>query len=241
LTRKAVAKDFDDPDARALPAFPDVAHWSDEARALYGDVRDVHPDVAARFEQLGIARVLDIGCGTGAFKRCFAGSWIGLDRSIQQLVHTDGPRTLADATLLPFGDATFDGAVALYVLNFFDEPRAVLREAARVLRSGGAFATCAPSRADCPELRHVIPEEVFDDPFAAEDMEPVLGEIFEDVELVTWDFPAFDFVDRGSVRDYLRAYAYPWLTLEEAARRAESVDVPLKLTKRGAWGIGSKP
>jgi hypothetical protein len=42
------------------------------------------------------------------------------------------------------------------------------------------------------------------------------------------------------VRDYLYSWYYPQLTLEEAAARAAKVDVPLKLSKRGAWGVGRK-
>ena len=64
---------------------------------------------------------------------------------------------------------------------------------------------------------------------------------FRDVKITIWDFPAFDLKDRATVRDYLYSWYYPALTLEEAERRSQLVDVPLKLSKRGAWGVGRKP
>jgi SAM-dependent methyltransferase len=184
--------------------------------------------------------VLDIGCGTGLFKQTFSGRWIGLDRSIEQLRQAPSPRVLADALTLPFADESFAGVSALYMLYFFEEPERVVREALRVLRPGGVFATCAPSKFDAPELEHVTPKGEHES-FMAEDIPALLFEHFRDVNVTIWDFPAFDLRDRETVRDYLFSWYYPQLTLDDAARRAEQVDVPLKLTKRGAWGVGRKP
>ena len=241
MKKRAIDKDFDDADVRRLPTPPLAELWSEEARALYGPPADVHGEIAARFEAEGIGVVLDIGCGTGLFKNAYGGRWTGIDRSIEQLRTVTGPRALADALRLPFRDATFGGAVALYVLFFFDDPHAVVAEAARVLEPGGLFATCSPSRDDVPELRHVLPGAVFEDTFAAEDIRDVLGSCLVDVAVTTWDFPAFDLRDRQTVRDYLRSYGYPYVTEDGAERLAQRVDVPLKLTKRGAWGLGRKP
>jgi SAM-dependent methyltransferase len=238
-SRRPVIKDFDDPVVRELsqPSLADL--WSDEAFELFGPPRDTPEDVGQWFDEQGISPVLDIGCGNGAFRRTFNGDWVGLDRSIEQLRHVDGPKVLADAQSLPFADECFAGVVALYVLYFFEDPSLVVAEALRVLRPGGTFGVCAPSRADCPELHHVLPPEAFDESFTSEDIPGALG-AFEDVQITTWDAPMFDVPDRHTVRDYLYAHYFPLFTPDEAASASERVDVPIKLTKRGAWGVGRK-
>jgi ubiquinone/menaquinone biosynthesis C-methylase UbiE len=88
--------------------------------------------------------LLDVGCGTGHFTDWFASlglSVVGLDRASPMVAFARGrqpdlPLVLADATHLPFGDATFDVVVLLTVLEFVDAPERSLREAARVARHG---------------------------------------------------------------------------------------------------------
>jgi SAM-dependent methyltransferase len=241
MKRKALKKDFDDPEVQADRGPSIASMWSDEAYALYGPPRDTPADVAEWFnEQEVTGPVLDIGCGNGIFGRSFKGRSIGLDRSIEQLRKAEGPRTIGDAMTLPFPEESFAGVVALYMLYFFEEPSLVVDEALRVLVPGGYFAICAPSRFDAPELEHVTPSDELE-VFMAEDIPTVLFERFRDVKITVWDFPAFDLKDRATVRDYLYSWYYPALTLEESERRSQLVDVPLKLSKRGAWGVGRKP
>ena len=88
--------------------------------------------------------LLDVGCGTGHFADWFASlglSVVGLDRSPSMLTFAPGrrpdlPLVLADATHLPFGEATFDVVALVTVLEFVDAPEESLREAARVARHG---------------------------------------------------------------------------------------------------------
>lgn len=237
---KALEKDFDDPAVQNSGGPSIESMWSDEARALYGEPRDTAHDVAVWFDGMGIEPVLDVGCGNGVFQRSFAGRWVGLDRSVSQLKQAEGPRVLGDALVLPFPDGSFAGVVSLYTLYFFEEPAGVAREAMRVLVPGGWFATCAPSRFDAPELDHVTPKGEAGS-FAAEDIPALLFEHFREVAITVWDFPAFDLPDRETVAAYLYSWYFPQLGREEAAARARRVDVPVKLTKRGAWGVGRKP
>jgi SAM-dependent methyltransferase len=238
--KKAIEKDFDDPEVQAS-AGPSISSlWSAEARALYGEPRDTHYDVGRWLDDKGIARVLDVGCGTGGLKQGFTRAWIGLDRSVEQLRQTDGARVIGDARSLPFSDGSFPAVTALYLLYFFESPEEVAREALRVLSPGGLFATCAPSKFDVPELSHVTPKGEHES-FMAEDIPALLFEHFRDVKITVWDFPAFDLPDRRTVAGYLYSWYYPQLTRAEAVERSERVEVPLKLTKRGAWGVGRKP
>jgi SAM-dependent methyltransferase len=126
------------------------------------------------------------------------------------------------------------------MLYFFDDPAAVVAEARRILKAGGTFATCAPSRYDCPELHAVLPPEAFEETFASEDIPGVLDAFFADVEINVWDAPMFDLPDHETVRGYLHAHYYPLFTADEADAAAAQITTPLKLTKRGAWGVGRK-
>jgi SAM-dependent methyltransferase len=103
------------------------------------------------------AQVLDIGCGTGVVTRAlagregFAGGVIGIEQSpvfvevAQRLADDEGvgERTefrVGDAHALDVADASMDAVVAHTTMSHVTDPLTVLKEAARVLRPGGAFA-----------------------------------------------------------------------------------------------------
>jgi len=101
------------------------------------------------------ARVLDIGCGTGANGPVLAESGrfavgidaspipLGLDRERGAAGHA--ARVRGDAARLPFRDASFDLVVALDVLEHLDDDRAGARELARVIAPGGAAIVFVPA------------------------------------------------------------------------------------------------
>jgi SAM-dependent methyltransferase len=88
--------------------------------------------------------VLDVGCGSGHFTTWLArhGLWaIGLDRAPAMLaaLRRRGPTCpalLADAGALPVRDRGVDLVVFVTTLEFVDDPRRALAEAARVARRG---------------------------------------------------------------------------------------------------------
>lgn len=100
---------------------------------------------------LGLVRsgdVVDIGCGDGSLARMLAprvGSYTGVDRSDKILAAARGrlgesPRVRfvrGDMHELPFEDASFDHALLFHVLGYSHDAAQALREAARLLRSGG--------------------------------------------------------------------------------------------------------
>jgi ubiquinone/menaquinone biosynthesis C-methylase UbiE len=104
--------------------------WLDEHLPLAGDV-------------------LEVGAGTGTL-------WTRIDHARRglRLTLTDfspamcaGLRAIpdaqvlqCDATRLPFADDSFDTVIANHMLYHLDDPRAALREFARVLRPGGHVA-----------------------------------------------------------------------------------------------------
>jgi SAM-dependent methyltransferase len=100
------------------------------------------------------ARVLEIGCGTGANLREGGARWIagvGVDLEMRALAYCrDLAVVQADAlTTLPFADTTFDAVVLLDVLEHLSDAGALMREIFRVLRRGGTVVIMVPAG---PEL-----------------------------------------------------------------------------------------
>jgi ubiquinone/menaquinone biosynthesis C-methylase UbiE len=98
--------------------------------------------------------LLDLGTGTALLLRELAGSphrprtAVGIDRSAEMLARApalpEGWGLIeADATALPFEDASFDVITACYLLHLLDPEmrRRLLAEAARVLVPGGRLGT----------------------------------------------------------------------------------------------------
>jgi SAM-dependent methyltransferase len=88
---------------------------------------------------------LDLACGTGLHFDAIAAAGrrvIGVDLSDDQLrvaATSAVPLVRADATLLPFGNGAFDGAVATYVHTDVDDVAPIFAEVARVLRPRSTF------------------------------------------------------------------------------------------------------
>jgi demethylmenaquinone methyltransferase / 2-methoxy-6-polyprenyl-1,4-benzoquinol methylase len=106
--------------------------------------------LVSRIEAGPGSTVLDVATGTGAVarellaqKQCTV---VGLDQSPEMLA--EARRRLpaevklfeARAERLPFPDAAFDALTFTYLLRYVDDPGAVLRELARVVRPGGSIA-----------------------------------------------------------------------------------------------------
>lgn len=98
-------------------------------------VRWLREQAKAAHESLGPYRVLDVGCGERPYEPLFepyASAYTGVDP-------VENPRAdlRASAEDLPLEDGCTDVVLCLQVLEHVDDPRAVVRELARVTAPGG--------------------------------------------------------------------------------------------------------
>jgi len=93
-----------------------------------------------------------VGCGSGVVTAELAaratGIAVGIDRRPEPLTAARGRGSgaafvAADAAALPFRDGVFDAAAGAFVITWLAEPAAFLREAGRVLKSGGLYVALA--------------------------------------------------------------------------------------------------
>jgi SAM-dependent methyltransferase len=80
-------------------------------------------------------RVVDVGCGTGRWVSRFGG--VGLDLSWEMLARCSGSVVHGDARALPFRDGCADIVLCALMLGYVWPVGDVMREMARVARSGG--------------------------------------------------------------------------------------------------------
>ena len=231
------------PDDRA--AFTPVDYDRDPARrraaetatGRYNVSGDVHDDVADRLASEEHGPVVDVGCGAGvlmALLRQRGMPVVGVDASAAQLAQAAGARVRADALKLPFPDGSVGGVAALYMLYHLPDPAQAIVECHRVLRPGGLFAACAPSRRDDPELVDAVPEyaATLDAmSFDSDDGPALIEATFGNVEVDRWDGPYTRLPDRAAVELYLYGHGLPKTSAANAASR---VPTPLTVTKRGA-------
>lgn len=123
-------------DARALawqrrPVLREVYHRYFEEMLGYLPRRDDHP--AGPF-----GRVVEIGSGAGNFKSFFS------DAIATDIVANPWVDLAADATRLPFADASVDALVLQDVLHHLPQPLEFFREAQRVLSPGGRVILTEP-------------------------------------------------------------------------------------------------
>ncbi len=125
-------------------------HVYDRQAETYDTTRGASPSVVGPLEDALTGapgrELLDIGGGTGNYALALRGrGWeplvIDLNRAMLARAEAKGLRTLeADAAALPLPDESADAAMLVSMLHHVPDWRRALREARRVLRSGGRLA-----------------------------------------------------------------------------------------------------
>jgi SAM-dependent methyltransferase len=186
----------------------DWAEIETQQRATY--------DQAIRHAGIGAGqRVLDIGCGSGAFLRIAAdcGAHVsGLDASeaLLELARARVPEAdlrAGDMQALPFGDDAFDVVTGFNSFFFAADMNAALREAGRVAKPGAPVVIQVwgrPEACDLTAMKHVLAPYLPPPPPAPALWEPgVLEELARDAGLtptqafdLTW---AYEYPDERSL------------------------------------------
>jgi len=128
--------------------YDDIAEQYDESRfgTSYGAYID---QVESRFlSACGLGgSVLDVGCGTGRFLGTVTNAGVDFSPKMVEIARRKGlPVALADATDLPFDDASFDHVVIMHLLMHVPDVGSVLREASRVVKDGGSVVFDIPNK-----------------------------------------------------------------------------------------------
>lgn len=146
-----------------------------ESRARDAVFASLFEKYAARLALPANARVLEVGCGTGATLRMlarrpgFSGLACGVDQSGHFIAAANrfaqaenlGARVVfqaGDAHKLDFAEASFDVVIAHTLISHVTDPAGVLREMARVVRPGG---TVAIFDGDYASLTYAYPDPAF--------------------------------------------------------------------------------
>src|SRR5439155_11930549 len=192
-----------------------------------------------RYVDLEGKRILDIGCGVGAFVRRlreFSPEVYGFDVDAERV--TEGGRevpnlALAVAEYLPYPDGAFDVVLLHEVLEHVTNDEQTLREARRVLAPGGSAIIFCPNRlypfethgifigkrylfGNMP-LVNYLPDAMRDRlvpharAYTARQLRRIYRQAGFRARLHSWVFPGFDHIAarRGGIGKALRFVLYP--------------------------------
>ena len=213
-----------------------IALWRDLEGA---DAREVLWDaiVACRPR-----RVLEVGGGDGwlsARMRDELGCEVTFLDQSERMVELAAGRGLdarvGDVQELPFPEASFDTAVAAWMLYHVPDVDRALAELARVLEPGGHLVANTNSIRHCEELWDLVeyPWEAREWTFRAENAEEMLGRHFPKVERE-------DVVAVATVHDRETLVNYQRSMIADTQPVPEDVTLPLRVHSRGAVFTATK-
>lgn len=215
-------------------------------RALYANAEGPDPRELA-FEAVAEARpqrVLEVGGGPGELAARIAGElgcevvMVDVSPRMVELARARGVEAqVGDAQSLPFADASFDCAVAAWMLFHLPDVDMGLAELARVLRPRGRLVAVTNAEEHLRELREIAGGAVWERTFTRENGAEILGRHFEFVERRDAD-GWVTIEDHETVRAFVdslegEAGELPRYELPLRVRRASSVFVA---TRAGAEG-----
>lgn len=94
------------------------------------------------------ARVLEVGCDHGVMVRMLEAYGVvahGIDVNDDAVQLASHPRiTRGSADNIPYPEVSFDSCIASHVIEHLEDPDALIRETARVLRPGGTLVLLYP-------------------------------------------------------------------------------------------------
>jgi ubiquinone/menaquinone biosynthesis C-methylase UbiE len=192
-------------------------------------------------------RVLEVGCGNGAYLRRVPQA-VGMDLSTGML---DAARRHAGTTLLvngdaqaiPFADGRFDVVLAPHMLYHVPDRRQAARELRRVLRDGGVCVAATNGSGNQLEMRAMVIDVVgngwtwnrpSDAEFSMENGAEQLAAGFDSIETIYAEGSTFHVTDPdlfaayiASIRDHYEDEVSGWISwsdvVEECRRRCAEI------------------
>jgi SAM-dependent methyltransferase len=195
--------------------------WSSGRRIPEFDLFSWVLDVAD-VNQGDMGRILDVGCGNGAYERALVtrghrGPRVAIDLSAGMVPFvTDAAVGQADVQALPFAPGCFDLVLAPHMLYHVPDIEGAAREIRRVLRRGGRLVAVTNSVSNLQELRALVEAAVgsdwemrrpADQRFCLENGAELLSDVFGSV--VRFDCPPSHLVvdDVDAVAAYVASVA----------------------------------
>ena len=169
-----------------------------ESRAKDAVFTRLFDKYAAKLNLPSPAQVLEVGCGTGVVVRSlarrqdFSGTATGIDHSpafidaARRFAQEEGVSDrvafqVGDAHKMDFEDGQFDAVIAHTLISHVTEPKAVIKEMARVARPGGIVAIFD---GDYASLTYAFPDHDF-----GQKMDRALAEASFNNPLIIRDLP----------------------------------------------------
>jgi SAM-dependent methyltransferase len=227
------------------------AEYADEsglsARAsLYagGEAGDARGAVFDAVAERRPRRVLEVGCGSGELGARIArelGADVAAVDTSPRMVELARSRgiyaTLGNVEALPFGDATFDVAVAAWMLYHVGDLERAIGELHRVLLPGGRLVAATNGVGHLEEMWRLVG---LDRPaanltFHGDNGREVLGRCFPEVEQRVVDGFVI-FADRAAIVDYVRAS----IVYKHLAERVPALPEPLRARTSTAVFVAEK-
>jgi SAM-dependent methyltransferase len=137
-----------------------AAAWARGAELVYGPL--AHALVAMSPVALDGQLVVDVGAGTGAGSRALqavGARVVAVDLSPGMLAHerrARPPAVAADVLALPLRDGALDAALAPFVVNHLEDPRAGFAELARATRAGGVVLASTFSEQQRSAMKDIV-------------------------------------------------------------------------------------
>lgn len=161
--------------------------------------------------------ILDIGCGTGLFVEKYiarGGTAVGLDISARMVERarercTGSEFIVGEAATIPFRDGSFDAVSSMLVFSYIRDPEAMLSEAYRVLKPGGAIVICTLGKklltrgipalyriGEKIKVKHVVMKDFGEHYYNEEEMDTLFSQAgFSNITVKWCSFAHIDMID----------------------------------------------
>lgn len=166
----------------------------------------------------GGERILEVGCGNGAYLEYLNLDAVGLDSSLGMLTaaweRARGPLVAGDAVALPFSQGSFDVVLAAHMLYHVTDRQTAVLELRRVLAACGRCIAVTNGEGNMIELVRLVEDVVGNGwkwhrpsavAFSLENAADQLRAAFDEIERIDCPGSVVEVTDAQALGDYLRS------------------------------------